>query len=318
MFMPSTRKLVLLLLTFFVVGVGQIRSQVRLSPEDAGKLAVEKPEPAYPAVARMLKLQETVQVEIAVSEAGLVVSATMTKGSAAFKVAAQETAKRWKYKPHLIDGKPAPFVTTIDIAFSLGVPQDEYERDRAVGDKYFKASDKCNGLVRGQKWEEAEAACKVAVELASQFPSGRELEKSGAYQFFGHVLRGQKRYREALEYYHRALDAVRAKLTEKNAELAQLYGDVAITQHLLRDLDKAREFYRKAENVYRLAHANILSDGDPDEETIKMTQGYMRALRRLLEYHLIAAEDAGAATEVEEIKKSLKSFPEASSTPTRK
>ena len=316
--MLSTRKLVLLFLSCFVVGVGQVRSQVRLSPEDADKLAVEKPEPAYPAFAKMLKLQETVKVEIAVSETGAVASAKMVKGNAAFKVAAQETAKKWKYKPHLIDGKPASFITTIDIAFSLGVPQDEYERDRAIGEKYFKASDKCNGLVRRQKWEEGEVACKVAVELAAQFPSGRELEKSGAYRLFGHVMRGQKRYREALEYYNRALNAVRAKLTEKNAELGQLYGDIAITQHLLRDLDKAREFYRKAENVYRLAHANILSDGDPHEETIKMTQGYMRALKLLLEYHLIAAEDAGATTEVEEIKKSLKSLPEESSTPTRK
>jgi tetratricopeptide (TPR) repeat protein len=130
----------------------------------------------------------------------------------------------------------------------------------------------------------------------------------GAYEMFGHLLRGQKRYQEALEYYHRANTAVRTRLTEKDAELGRLYGDMAITYHLLRDLDKARDWYKKAEKILQLAHASI-GDGDSDEEIETMKQSYMRSLKKLLEYHLMAAEDAGAVSEAEEIKALKKSLP---------
>ena len=127
----------------------------------------------------------------------------------------------------------------------------------------------------------------------------------GAYEMFGHALRGQKRYREALAYYERAHAAVRSRLTEKDAELGRLYGDMAITHHLLRDLDEARELYRKAEKIFQTAHASIGGD-DSDEEVDLIRQSYMRSLKQLLEYHLIAAEDAGAAAEAEEVWKLLR------------
>ena len=119
---------------------------------------------------------------------------------------------------------------------------------------------------------------------------------------------GQKRFQEALAYYDRAYDAVRSKLTEKNAELGRLYGDMAIAHHALRNLDKARELYRQAEKVYQTAYATIGGD-DVAEEGDHMKQSYMRSLKKLLELHLIAAEDAGATAEAEEVKKLMKSLP---------
>ncbi len=83
---------------------------------------------------------------------------------------------------------------------------------------------------------------------------------------------------------------------------------IAITHHLMRDLGKARELYRRAERIYQIAHAEM-GGGDPDEESEKLRQNYMKSLKRLLEYHLIAAQDAGATSEVEEIRKLIKSLP---------
>ncbi len=49
--------------------------------------------------------------------------------------------------------------------------------------------------------------------------------------------------------------------------------------------------------------------GDSDEEIDRMRQDYMKDLKRLLEYHLLAAGDAGATLEIEEIKNLMKSLP---------
>jgi HEPN domain-containing protein len=83
---------------------------------------------------------------------------------------------------------------------------------------------------------------------------------------------------------------------------------MAITYHLLRDLDKARDWYKKAEKILQVAYTSI-GDGDSDDEIDKMKQSYMRSLKRLLEYHLIAAEDAHAVSEAEGIRKLMKSVP---------
>jgi hypothetical protein len=45
---------------------------------------------------------------------------------------------------------------------------------------------------------------------------------------------------EAIDYYNRALKVVGANLSEKDAELGRLWGDLAIAHHLKRDLDNAR------------------------------------------------------------------------------
>jgi lipase chaperone LimK len=52
-----------------------------------------------------------------------------------------------------------------------------------------------------------------------------------------------------------------------------------------------------------------IGDGDSDEFVETMKQDYMKALRNLLEYHLTAAQDAGAISEADEIRKLMKSLP---------
>ncbi|MBA3714522.1 MAG: tetratricopeptide repeat protein [Pyrinomonadaceae bacterium] len=162
-----------------------------------------------------------------------------------------------------------------------------YKRQEELARQYFKEDDKCRDLVRGQKWKEAEESCKVIVLIADQLSDDRSLERMGAYELFDHVLRGQKRYEEALEYYNCALDAARSRLTEKNAELGRLYGDMAITHHLVRDLGKARELYKEAEKIYQLAHASI-GDGDSDEWVVGTKQEYIRVLPNERTHNLAA------------------------------
>jgi TonB family protein len=291
-------------LMIFVGGLESVCAQVSLAPEDAERLLAEKVDPTYPTIARMMKLQGSVKLEITVSAAGEVTAARMLTGDAALKTAALDAAKKRRYKPYVLGGAAVPFTTNIEIRFSLGIPQEQYELDRRIGEQFFKEESLCRELVRKKQWSEAEVSCRRTISLARQFPYERELEKFGAYELFGMALVGLKRYRDAIESYNHALDAVRTKLTEQDAELGRLYGDIAIAYHFLNDLDRAREFYRLAEKTYRLAHANI-GKGDVDEEIERMKQGYLKSLKNLLKLHLQAAEEAGDSAEAEKIRASI-------------
>lgn len=177
-----------------------------------------------------------------------------------------------------------------------------------LAQRFSAQEDKCCDMVKSQKWKEAEAVCKVAVQLADQFTTDRELEKMGAYEMFGHVLMGQERYQEALSYYSRANEIARPRLNDTNAEVGRLYWDMGIAYHSLRNLDKAREFYRKAEKTYQSAYSAINPE-EVTEEGVQMKAGYMRSLKRILQYHIRAAEQAEAATEAAGLKKQLESLP---------
>jgi TonB family protein len=298
----------LLFVAFVIFGSGQANSQIRLSPQNAEKLIIEKPEPIYPAFAKVLKLEQVVTVEITVSETGIVTSSKLFNGNPLFRQAALEAAKKRKYKPYLVAGKPTPFITTVELFFTLGSTKDEYEYDLKISQPFFEEYEKCSRLIRSQKWIEAENICKRTVQLADQFKRGRELERSGAYEYVGLVMLGQKRHQEAIEYFNRAIEIVTPKLDETDAELGQLFGELAIAYYGLGDLNKARELYRRAEKIYQAAYDKFAGD-DVDEEVVKMRQGYIKALKKLYEFHLIAAEDAGATSEVEEIKKQMNSLP---------
>jgi len=181
--------------------------------------------------------------------------------------------------------------------------QGEFLREQKVRGRYYAERDKCRDLIKGRNWKKAEIVCRAVLSTAKQFGNDgndRDLVISRAHQLFGYVMMAQSRYREALDHYQRALDVVRARLTEEDGELGQLYGDIAAAHRALRDLDKAREFYRKSEKSYRLAIADI------DDE--RFEQQYRISLKKIFELHLLAAEQSGASSEVEEIKKALESL----------
>ncbi|MBA3247134.1 MAG: tetratricopeptide repeat protein, partial [Pyrinomonadaceae bacterium] len=175
-------------------------------------------------------------------------------------------------------------------------PQHQAPEDQIkLGQKFFEAEEKCRGLLRNKQWKEAEVTCKAAVQLADRFADYRELEKMGAYENVGNSLAGQRRYEEAINYFSRAIEVGKPRVDDTNAEVGCLYGSIAIAYHALRNLDKAREFYRKAVKTYQAAYSII----DPEaEHGVEMRQGYLKMLKSILEYHLLAAEQAGALAEV--------------------
>jgi len=265
-------------------------------------------------------VQGVVRLDLTISEAGAVISAKAIEGHPLLKNAAVDAARKRKYTPYVVDGRPAPFATTVDIVFSLGKSQPDrpgqsddargpqYERQQEISKKFLEEEGKCRDLLRSQKLKEAETACRGAANVAEQLSGDRVLEKMGVYELVGHVLMRQQRYQDALDSYSHALGFAQLTLTDKNAELGQLYGYLAIANQALGSLDTALGLYRKAEKSLQLAYTNMACD-DCDEDVVRIRQDYMKSLKNLIEYHLAAAQQANSSTEIEEIKKLKQSLP---------
>jgi TonB family protein len=289
------------LLALLLVGAVHLYGQTRLTPEAAEKLLIEKREPEVPPLAKLTKTQGTVKIDITVSTSGAVTSTKVISGPPILVVAALDAVKKRKYTPYMADGKPRAFVTTVDVIFSVGIPNDEYERQLVVNRRYFALDDKCRSLLNARKWQDAEQVCRNALPVADQLADHEGLTKMGAYEHVGHALFAQQRYAEALEYYTRAFGFAQSSLGETDAEMGYAYRHLAMAHHGVGNLDKARELYKKAETTLELAQEKI---GNAD-----LKQRYRKSLKEILKYHLLAAEEAGQPAEAEEIRKRLTENP---------
>lgn len=206
--------------------------------------------------------------------------------------------------------KPKFEVTVSDAATGKEAERllKEAEHRGEIRGQYAEESRKCRSLINERKLKEAETVCKAALQLADQLETQSNYERMGAYESVGHLMLGQKRYTEALEYYSRAFDFGQPQLTEEDATLGRLYGNLALAQHMLGNLDKARELYRKSERIYHHAYSTFVVTNTA-EGLAEQKQSYLESLKMILRYHLTAAEAAGATSEIEEIEKLMKSLP---------
>lgn len=211
--------------------------------------------------------------------------------------------------------KPKPDGPKFEVSVTAGTGKEgerllrESARRDAIRGKFFEEEGKCRDLLKARMLQGAETVCKAAVKLAEQLEAHSRLERSGAYEAVGHVMLARQRYEEALDYYTRALTAFGPALNETSAESARLYGNLAMANHLLGRLDKALELYRKSGKIYKAAYDDFGKDDRGDEWVQNMRQSYLNSLKTLLGFHRAAAEDAGAASEAEEVEKLLNSLP---------
>jgi Gram-negative bacterial TonB protein C-terminal len=77
-------------------------------PESMSRsLAITKINPAYPPAAKKrMKATGIIEVEIIISETGLVVEATAISGRLALRKAAEEAARKWVFEPSILNGEP--------------------------------------------------------------------------------------------------------------------------------------------------------------------------------------------------------------------
>jgi len=80
--------------------------------------AITKVNPAYPPTAKKMKATGTVEVEIAISEIGLVVEAKAISGHLALRRAAVEAVRKWIFEPATLNGEPIRVKSVLTFVFA--------------------------------------------------------------------------------------------------------------------------------------------------------------------------------------------------------
>lgn len=82
--------------------------------------AITRVNPVYPPNARKLNATGTVEVEVTISEAGLVVDARAISGHLALRSAAVEAARKWVFKPAFFNDTPVKIKGILTFTFGPG------------------------------------------------------------------------------------------------------------------------------------------------------------------------------------------------------
>jgi len=84
---------------------------------DLQSRAITEVKPEYPPTAKKMNATGSVEVEITISEAGLVIEAKAISGHLALRSAAVEAARKWVFKPPMLNGKPIRVKSVLTFVF---------------------------------------------------------------------------------------------------------------------------------------------------------------------------------------------------------
>jgi len=82
-------------------------------------LLIHRVQPAYPAMAREIRVQGVVEFTAVISKTGMIENLQLVRGHPMLVAAAKEAILQWRYKPTLLSGEPVEVVTNIVVNFTL-------------------------------------------------------------------------------------------------------------------------------------------------------------------------------------------------------
>ncbi len=131
----------------------------------------------YPADAKKARITGSVRLQIDVDATGHVTAVQALDGPAPLRQAAVDAYSQATYRPILVKGKPAPAIITTSVNFNLKeLPPDT---DQLVDAQFKPLQANCEQLAQAPataKSPEALEACRKALDMASHFSPGFELE----------------------------------------------------------------------------------------------------------------------------------------------
>jgi len=92
---------------------------VQLSPEVADGLLLDRVEPEYPDAARRARVQGSVTIDVLIDTDGRVLEANPTGGNPQLADAAASAVRKWRYKPHSVNGQKVSVRTQVPVTFML-------------------------------------------------------------------------------------------------------------------------------------------------------------------------------------------------------
>lgn len=87
--------------------------------DSTGLIIIKAPKPSYPLEASRNGVQGKVWIHLVISETGDVESADIISGDPDLARSAQETMKKWKFKPYIRNGKPVKVSTKMPFDFAF-------------------------------------------------------------------------------------------------------------------------------------------------------------------------------------------------------
>lgn len=92
-------------------------ADVKVSHADAVRAAVKRSNPEYSPMAKQMRIQGDVEVEVKISESGEVADVKVVTGNPMLSAPVVKAMKDWKFSPFTEDGKPAPATATLRFSF---------------------------------------------------------------------------------------------------------------------------------------------------------------------------------------------------------
>jgi protein TonB len=83
-------------------------------------LAISRPQPVYPPIAKAAHVQGVVVLHALISKQGTIEDLKVVSGPPMLTSSAVDAVKRWRYKPYLLNGEPTEVETTINVNFTFG------------------------------------------------------------------------------------------------------------------------------------------------------------------------------------------------------
>ena len=93
--------------------------RIRVGGQVEAAKVVFGPQPEYPQIAKMARVQGVVRLAAVISENGTIQDLRLISGPPLLVKAAMDAVSRWRYQPTLLNGDPVQVETEIDVNFTL-------------------------------------------------------------------------------------------------------------------------------------------------------------------------------------------------------
>ena len=109
-----------MVLAALFLGTGLAQDAPKKVSKSEGLNAVTtKVAPDYPAIAKQLKVEGTVELEVLVTESGTVDKVNIVSGNPVLTRPASDAVKKWKYAPFTSDGKAVKALVPVSLSFKM-------------------------------------------------------------------------------------------------------------------------------------------------------------------------------------------------------
>lgn len=92
----------------------------RINHAQASALILTRTAAEYPPIAKQLKLEGVVELEVTLGEDASVLQVSIVSGNPVLTKAGTEAVKHWKFAPFKEAGKPVKVIAPISLSFHLG------------------------------------------------------------------------------------------------------------------------------------------------------------------------------------------------------